>query len=194
MTTIAVIPLLLLSAACNAPTVATTTTTTTTTTPGRNQETTAKRRVFGLERFERSHKPSWQQRQQPHQPLQQQTDRRVIPWVSIAILLNILFFFRSIAAPFFDPLVSPRRASRSFFVCDYLNCALIMSTGRAPSSHRFLCIFLPACIPIRLVGISNYLNCAPPSECDIVFACHFFLCHLPHIETYLVATDDPTCD
>lgn len=34
------------------------------------------------------------------------SDRRVIPWVSIAILMNILFFFRSFAAPFFDPLVS----------------------------------------------------------------------------------------
>ncbi len=102
MMTIAVIPLLLLSAACNAPTVETTTTPTL----SRNQEMTAERGVFGLERFERSHKPSWQQRQQPPQPLQQQTDRRVIPWVSIAILLNILFFFRSIAAPFFDPLVS----------------------------------------------------------------------------------------
>lgn len=33
-------------------------------------------------------------------------DRQVIPWVSIAVLLNILFFFRSFAAPFFDPLVS----------------------------------------------------------------------------------------
>lgn len=33
-------------------------------------------------------------------------DRRVIPWVSIAVLLNFLFFFRSFAAPFFDPLVS----------------------------------------------------------------------------------------
>lgn len=32
-------------------------------------------------------------------------ERRVIPWVSIAVLLNFLFFFRSFAAPFFDPLV-----------------------------------------------------------------------------------------
>ena len=33
------------------------------------------------------------------------SDRRVIPWVSVAVLLNFLFFFRSVAAPFFDPLV-----------------------------------------------------------------------------------------
>ena len=33
------------------------------------------------------------------------SDRRVIPWVSVAILVIILFFFRSFAAPFFDPLV-----------------------------------------------------------------------------------------
>jgi hypothetical protein len=49
---------------------------------------------------------------QPKQFQQQQSrqkddtgDRRVIPWVSIAVLLNFLFFFRSFAAPFFDPLV-----------------------------------------------------------------------------------------
>ena len=32
--------------------------------------------------------------------------RRVVPWISIVVLVNILFFFRSFAAPFFDPLVS----------------------------------------------------------------------------------------
>lgn len=35
-------------------------------------------------------------------------DRRSsnMPWLSIIILLNVLFFFKSFAAPFFDPLVS----------------------------------------------------------------------------------------
>lgn len=35
-------------------------------------------------------------------------DRRAnsMPWLSIIILLNVLFFFKSFAAPFFDPLVS----------------------------------------------------------------------------------------
>jgi len=33
-------------------------------------------------------------------------DHRAMPWASIVILISILFFFRSFAAPFFDPLVS----------------------------------------------------------------------------------------
>ena len=42
-----------------------------------------------------------------HAPPRDRSDRRrVMPWVSIAILMNVLFFFRSFAAPFFDPLVS----------------------------------------------------------------------------------------
>ncbi len=110
--TIAVIRLLVISAVCNSPdcsfAIAATTTTTTTTTPTRHQSTTAKRRVFDFERLERNEI----HHNKPPQMLQQETDRRVIPWVSIAILLNILFFFRSIAAPFFDPLVS--RASCPF--------------------------------------------------------------------------------
>jgi hypothetical protein len=93
--------------------------TTTTATPSRHQMKTAatttttatmmteeQRRVFDYERL-RAYNLGGQQQQQQKQKLQQSTtDRRVIPWVSIAVLLNILFFFRSIAAPFFDPLVS----------------------------------------------------------------------------------------
>lgn len=45
------------------------------------------------------------------------SDRRVIPWVSIAILMNILFFFRSFAAPFFDPLVSGHVSILSLILC-----------------------------------------------------------------------------
>ena len=41
-----------------------------------------------------------------HHPQYDHSDRRVIPWVSIAVLIKFLFFFRSFAAPFFDPLVS----------------------------------------------------------------------------------------
>mmetsp|Transcript_868 Transcript_868/g.1806 ORF Transcript_868/g.1806 Transcript_868/m.1806 type:complete len:1249 (-) Transcript_868:19-3765(-) len=41
------------------------------------------------------------------------SDRRVVPWISIAVLMNILFFFRSFAAPFFDPLGEPRQATAS---------------------------------------------------------------------------------
>ena len=39
-------------------------------------------------------------------PKQYSDRRRVVPWISIFALVNILFFFRSFAAPFFDPLVS----------------------------------------------------------------------------------------
>ena len=39
-------------------------------------------------------------------PKQYADRRRVLPWISIVVLVNILFFFRSFAAPFFDPLVS----------------------------------------------------------------------------------------
>jgi len=79
---------------------ATTTTTTTTTTTMMAEE---QRRVFDYERLQAYNLGG---RQQQLQQQQSTTDRRVIPWVSIAVLLNILFFFRSIAAPFFDPLVS----------------------------------------------------------------------------------------
>ncbi|KAL7520746.1 hypothetical protein ACHAWX_005456 [Stephanocyclus meneghinianus] len=64
---------------------------------------------------------------QPKQFQQQQSrqkddtgDRRVIPWVSIAVLLNFLFFFRSFAAPFFDPLGEPRRATASTIYFTFL--------------------------------------------------------------------------
>ena len=30
--------------------------------------------------------------------------KKVMPWISIVLLLKILFFFRSFASPFFDPL------------------------------------------------------------------------------------------
>ena len=42
-------------------------------------------------------------------PKQYADRRRVVPWLSIVVLVNILFFFRSFAAPFFDPLVSINR-------------------------------------------------------------------------------------
>ena len=91
--------------------------TTTTATPSRHQMKTAatttttatmmteQRRVFDYERL-RAYNLGGRQQQQKQKLQQSTTDRRVIPWVSIAVLLNILFFFRSIAAPFFDPLVS----------------------------------------------------------------------------------------
>eukprot|EP00580_Thalassiosira_gravida_P018562 CAMPEP_0201659352 /NCGR_PEP_ID=MMETSP0494-20130426/2169_1 /ASSEMBLY_ACC=CAM_ASM_000839 /TAXON_ID=420259 /ORGANISM="Thalassiosira gravida, Strain GMp14c1" /LENGTH=1330 /DNA_ID=CAMNT_0048136815 /DNA_START=37 /DNA_END=4029 /DNA_ORIENTATION=- len=47
------------------------------------------------------------------QPPQHSDRRRVIPWVSIIVLMTILFFFRSFAAPFFDPLGEPRQATSS---------------------------------------------------------------------------------
>ncbi len=40
---------------------------------------------------------------------------RVMPWVSIGVLLIFLFSFRSFAAPFFDPLVSVQ--GRGFVYC-----------------------------------------------------------------------------
>ena len=113
--------------------------------------------------------------------LKQQTDRRVIPWVSIAILLNILFFFRSIAAPFFDPLVSSASCP---FLCQlsmvYLTQIpllrnLKMSSGRTPPRHCFLGIFLPACIPLHLVSISNCVDCSPPGAAIFVFCMSFFI-------------------
>lgn len=94
--------------------VAATSDTTTTSTPSRHQATTTaattatmteeERRVFDFEHLQANLGGQQQQQQQKLQ--RSTTDRRVIPWVSIAVLLNILFFFRSIAAPFFDPLVS----------------------------------------------------------------------------------------
>ena len=52
------------------------------------------------------------------------SDRRVIPWVSVAILVIILFFFRSFAAPFFDPLVR----------CDM--CAIFNQLVNCHSKHH----------------------------------------------------------
>jgi len=52
------------------------------------------------------------QKKRPQVP-HEHSDRRVMPWVSIVILMNILFFFRSFAAPFFDPLGEPRQATAS---------------------------------------------------------------------------------
>jgi biopolymer transport protein ExbD len=84
--------------------------TTTSTATATSPMMTEQRRVFDFERLQanldhRQHRQH-QRQQQQKQRQQSTTDRRVIPWVSIAVLLNILFFFRSIAAPFFDPLVS----------------------------------------------------------------------------------------
>jgi hypothetical protein len=76
--------------------------TTTATTPMMTEQ----RRVFDFERLQANLDHRQQQQKLQKQQQQSTTDRRVIPWVSIAVLLNILFFFRSIAAPFFDPLVS----------------------------------------------------------------------------------------
>jgi hypothetical protein len=67
--------------------------------------TEEQRRGFDYERLQ-AYNLGGRQQQQKQKQQQSTTDRRVIPWVSIAVLLNILFFFRSIAAPFFDPLVS----------------------------------------------------------------------------------------
>jgi hypothetical protein len=86
--------------------------TTTSTSTASSPMMTEQRRVFDFERLQanldhRQHRQHRQHHQQQQKQQQQSTtDRRVIPWVSIAVLLNILFFFRSIAAPFFDPLVS----------------------------------------------------------------------------------------
>lgn len=116
--------------------------TTTTATPSRHQMTTTatmmteeQRRVFDYERLQ-AYNLGGQQQQQQKQKLQQSTtDRRVIPWVSIAVLLNILFFFRSIAAPFFDPLVST----------NILNCSCW--------TYK-LCIFVGACRIIHVLCTS----------------------------------------
>jgi hypothetical protein len=172
---ITAILLLVLSGVCNLPdcNLAIVATTTTTTTPTRHQATTTKRRFLDFDRLQwkelRSHAPS---RQQPLKSLQE-NDRRVIPWVSIAILLNILFFFRSIAAPFFDPLVS--HARYPVLVYGISMAHLKFSTGRTPPSNCFLRIFLPACIPLRLVSSSNCINSPSPGKTrEISFVSLFY--------------------
>ena len=46
-----------------------------------------------------------QQQQQQGGDDHRSDKRRVMPWLSVTILIFILIFFRSFAAPFFDPLV-----------------------------------------------------------------------------------------
>jgi hypothetical protein len=126
------------------------------TTPTRHQVTTAKRRFLDFDRVHRKeirrHESSIQQTLE--------SDRRVIPWVSIAILLNILFFFRSFAAPFFDPLVSCTISA----LVQYHNGISQFLSGRTPSSDCFLGLFFPACIPLRLVSSSYCFNSPPPGK------------------------------
>mmetsp|Transcript_16000 Transcript_16000/g.29014 ORF Transcript_16000/g.29014 Transcript_16000/m.29014 type:complete len:902 (-) Transcript_16000:1417-4122(-) len=107
--------LLLLSVASNAPTrrsfaAATTPSHAATVTEARVLERKEKNRstYSKQELLHRSKKKRFLKRQG-------ESDRRVIPWMSIAILMNILFFFRSFAAPFFDPLGEPRATASSVY-------------------------------------------------------------------------------
>jgi len=65
-------------------------------------------------------------------------ERRVMPWVSITVLLIFLFSFRSFAAPFFDPLGEPRQSSGStiyFFLIAVLYLWLTMVTTLTVLPH-----------------------------------------------------------
>ena len=103
------------------------------------------------------------------------SDRRVIPWVSIAILMNILFFFRSFAAPFFDPLVSVwfaliiiKHLCRVYSVGSTRNSRLLVSIslflhdyfsiGRTTSSHRLLRLLFSTCLPLPVVSLRDSIN------------------------------------
>jgi hypothetical protein len=101
------------------------------------------------------------------------SDRRVIPWVSIAILMNILFFFRSFAAPFFDPLVSfaliiIKHLCRVYSVGSTRNSRLLVSIslflhdyfsiGRTTSSHRLLRLLFSPCLPLPVVSLRDSIN------------------------------------
>lgn len=61
-------------------------------------------------------------------PKQYSDRRRVVPWLSIVVLVNILFFFRSFAAPFFDPLVSKKTFCISY----------VLLLVQLPFSHHYL--------------------------------------------------------
>ena len=67
-------------------------------------------------------------------PKQYADRRRVVPWISIVALVNILFFFRSFAAPFFDPLVSILVHILGMFFC-LLSHHLSRTLGRTTSSN-----------------------------------------------------------
>lgn len=75
--------------------------------------------------------------------------RRVMPWVSIAVLLIFLVSFRSFAAPFFDPLVSaPGRG--------FVNChALCIDDGRFFFAKYFIYL---SCSPIFLLSFHDREN------------------------------------
>ena len=93
-------------------------------------------------------------------------DRQVIPWVSIAVLLNILFFFRSFAAPFFDPLVSwyvwnahiiALNICISFWhIPSYLT--LCSNSGRTSTGNSRLSILFITLLPLHMVSISHNAN------------------------------------
>ena len=54
-----------------------------------------------------------------------QDGKKVMPWISIVLLLKILFFFRSFASPFMDPLGEPRKATASSLYWKLIACLYI---------------------------------------------------------------------
>ena len=69
----------------------------------------AKNKIFNYEwklLKRRNQRHLSERRQQYPETQHEHADRRVMPWVSMMVLLIFLSLFRSFAAPFFDPLVS----------------------------------------------------------------------------------------
>ncbi|KAL7552792.1 hypothetical protein ACHAWF_016043, partial [Thalassiosira exigua] len=82
--------------------------------------------------------------------------RRVVPWISVAVLLTVLFFFRSFAAPFFDPLGEPRKATYfSFLAVLYVWLASVTTLTVLPQFSTKYNVTIAAALFFYMTSVSG---------------------------------------